>query len=66
LAERDHRVLKALRERAIPVAISMAGGYGRDITQTVAIHRRTLEEGLASWQAWRSTHQGHAMKECVA
>ncbi len=53
LAERDRRVLAALRERGIPVAISMAGGYGRDIADTVAVHHRTLQEGLLSWQAWR-------------
>lgn len=66
LAERDRRVLAALRERAIPVAISMAGGYGRDVTQTVAIHQRSLAEGLASWQAWQAGHAGHPMEECVA
>jgi acetoin utilization deacetylase AcuC-like enzyme len=53
LAERDRRVYLALRERAIPVAVSMAGGYGREIHTTVAVHQRTLELGLASWQAWR-------------
>jgi acetoin utilization deacetylase AcuC-like enzyme len=53
LAQRDGRVLTALRERGMAVAISMAGGYGRDISTTVAIHQRTLQEGLASWQAWR-------------
>jgi acetoin utilization deacetylase AcuC-like enzyme len=36
LAERDRRVLAALRARGIPVAVSMAGGYGRDIATTVA------------------------------
>jgi len=50
LAERDRRVLAALRERGIPVALSMAGGYGRDVAVTVEIHRRTLAEALACWQ----------------
>ena len=54
LTERDRRVLGALRERDIPVAMSMAGGYGRDVNTTVAIHRQTLAEGLASWQAWKA------------
>ena len=53
LAERDRRVFAALRERGIPVAVAMAGGYGRDIATTVAVHRRTLELGLASWTAWQ-------------
>ena len=52
LAERDRRVLKLLGERRIPVALSMAGGYGRDLDTTVAIQRRTLELALAAWRAW--------------
>ena len=53
LAERDRRVLDALRERRIPVALAMAGGYGRDLNTTVAIHRQTLAEAHESWRAWR-------------
>ena len=52
LAERDHRVLQALRERGIPVALSMAGGYGRDLSTTVDIQRQTLALAHRSWQAW--------------
>jgi acetoin utilization deacetylase AcuC-like enzyme len=52
LAERDRRVLAALRERGIPVALSMAGGYGRDLDTTVAVQRRTLELALESWRSW--------------
>ncbi|MFG5408550.1 histone deacetylase [Piscinibacter sakaiensis] len=37
LAERDRRVLGALRARGIPVAVSMAGGYGRELEVTVAL-----------------------------
>jgi acetoin utilization deacetylase AcuC-like enzyme len=52
LAERDRRVLAWLRERRVPVALSMAGGYGRDLAITVAIQRRTLAEACRSWRAW--------------
>jgi acetoin utilization deacetylase AcuC-like enzyme len=52
LAERDRSVFAALHERGIPVAVSMAGGYGRNIEHTVAVHRRTLHEALLSWRAW--------------
>jgi len=52
LAERDRRVLGLLRERRVPVALSMAGGYGRDLATTVDVQRRTLELALASWQLW--------------
>ena len=54
LAERDRRVFAALAARRIPVAVSMAGGYGRDLAVTVAVQRRTLEEALSAWQAWPS------------
>jgi acetoin utilization deacetylase AcuC-like enzyme len=57
LAERDRRVLAALRERGIPVALSMAGGYGRDLDTTVAVQRRTLEIAHASWSAWAAESQ---------
>jgi acetoin utilization deacetylase AcuC-like enzyme len=56
LAERDRRVFAACRARRIPVAVSMAGGYGRDIADTVAIQHRTLHEALASWQQWNNVH----------
>ncbi len=42
LAARDRRVLDACRAHGVPVAIAMAGGYARDIADTVAIHTRTL------------------------
>jgi acetoin utilization deacetylase AcuC-like enzyme len=57
LAERDRRVLTALRSRGVPVAVVMAGGYGRDVAVTVDIHRRTLELACASWQSWQSAVQ---------
>jgi len=57
LAERDRRVLAELRRRGIPVALSMAGGYGRDLHTTVAVQRRTLELALESWRAWSPARQ---------
>jgi acetoin utilization deacetylase AcuC-like enzyme len=57
LAERDRRVFAALRERQVPVAVSMAGGYGRQVESTVAVHRRTLQEALASWRHWQGRAQ---------
>ena len=52
LAERDRRVLCALRDRRIPVALSMAGGYGRDLSTTVEVQRQTLALALQSWRVW--------------
>ena len=52
LLERDRRVLTALRERRIPVALSMAGGYGRELATTVACQVNTLNEAAGQWQRW--------------
>lgn len=54
LAERDRRVLAALHGRGVPVALSMAGGYGRVIDETVAIQFSTVCEALRWWSAWRA------------
>jgi acetoin utilization deacetylase AcuC-like enzyme len=42
LLRRDELVLGRLAARGIPVAIAMAGGYGRDLEDTVAIHAATV------------------------
>jgi acetoin utilization deacetylase AcuC-like enzyme len=55
LAERDRRVFSACRERGIAVAVSMAGGYGHNIDDTVSVHLRTLQEAWASWRERRTT-----------
>jgi acetoin utilization deacetylase AcuC-like enzyme len=53
LAERDRRVFDACRARGIPVAVSMAGGYGRDVDVTVGVHLHTLQTAYRSWQHWK-------------
>jgi acetoin utilization deacetylase AcuC-like enzyme len=42
LAERDRLVLASCRERGIPVAVTMAGGYAREVSDIVDIHFRTV------------------------
>ena len=42
LARRDAMVLEACREVGIPVAVTIAGGYGRNIDDTVAAHVGTV------------------------
>ncbi len=49
LLERDRRVLSYCRERGRPIAIAMAGGYARQIDDTVAIHRNTIELAKTLW-----------------
>jgi acetoin utilization deacetylase AcuC-like enzyme len=42
LAERDRIVLETCKERGIPVAITMAGGYARDVEDTVDVHFQSI------------------------
>lgn len=52
LAARDRKVLQAASERRIPVALSMAGGYGRDVEVTVDLHLATIRAAVESWRGW--------------
>lgn len=54
LAERDRRVFTALLQRRIPVALSMAGGYGRDLADTVQVQINTLRLAEEHWQRWNN------------
>jgi acetoin utilization deacetylase AcuC-like enzyme len=60
LAERDRRVFDCLHKHGIPVAIAMAGGYGRDTAVTVEVHRRTFVAALEAWQRWRAATESAA------
>lgn len=42
LAERDRMVFEMCRKAGLPVAVTMAGGYGRDVSDTVDIHFQTV------------------------
>jgi acetoin utilization deacetylase AcuC-like enzyme len=43
LAERDRMVLETCRERGLPVALTMAGGYARDVEDTVDVHFQSIK-----------------------
>ena len=47
LMRRDSMVLQACREVGIPVAVTVAGGYGRDLEATVQAHLSTVEVARA-------------------
>jgi acetoin utilization deacetylase AcuC-like enzyme len=47
---RDDRVFAFAERLQIPVAVTMAGGYGRDIDVTVQLHLQTIR---VAWQAWQ-------------
>ena len=42
LAQRDELVLRTCREIGLPVCVTIAGGYGRDIADTVRVHLQTV------------------------
>ena len=42
LEMRDRLVLESAFQRKIPVAIAMAGGYGKNLQDTVAVHMQTV------------------------
>jgi acetoin utilization deacetylase AcuC-like enzyme len=57
LRQRDERVLGTAAASGLPVAVVPAGGYARDLRDTVAIHATTLRLGLKSRQgrSWSKT-----------
>lgn len=54
LLERDRRVLLGARQRGIAVAVAMAGGYGRDVETTVALHLQTVSLAASLQRGWTS------------
>ena len=58
LAERDRRVFAFLQQRRVPVAVTMAGGYGHDIHTTVAVQLRTVQIAQQAQQTWAAGGTG--------
>ncbi len=52
LAERDAIVFEAARSRGIPIAVTFAGGYARQVQDTVTIHTNTI---LAAKKTFETT-----------
>jgi acetoin utilization deacetylase AcuC-like enzyme len=50
MATRDRRVFEFAEDLGVPIAVAMAGGYGRDIATTVDVHFSTVR---AAHDAWR-------------
>ncbi len=46
LRARDRMVIEAARSAAIPLVVTLAGGYARRVDDTVEIHCATVEEAL--------------------
>ncbi len=49
LRRRDSLVTQACRERNLPMVVVLAGGYARDVEDTVHIHLSTLREAASLW-----------------
>jgi acetoin utilization deacetylase AcuC-like enzyme len=47
LAERDRLVLEACRDSGIPVAVTMAGGYARNVEDTVDVHFQSIKRAAS-------------------
>jgi acetoin utilization deacetylase AcuC-like enzyme len=49
LRRRDRLVFNAARELAVPVVVTLAGGYARRLEDTVDIHAATVEEAIGAF-----------------
>jgi acetoin utilization deacetylase AcuC-like enzyme len=49
LAQRDRLVLEMCSEARLPVAVTMAGGYAKDVEDIVAIHVQTVRTAAELW-----------------
>ncbi len=54
LEARDRRVFDWAWQRRIPLAFSMAGGYGVQIDQTVQVQMNTYRVALEYWAKWNA------------
>jgi acetoin utilization deacetylase AcuC-like enzyme len=54
MAARDEAVMQVAKQYQLPVAIAMAGGYGRTIEDTVAVHMQTISIAFDHFEARKS------------
>ena len=59
LQARDRRVFDWAFQRCIPLAFSMAGGYGVNMEDTVQVQVNTYRVALDYFQKWQLRHQRH-------
>ncbi len=52
LAARDRLVFERCRRAGLPVAVAMAGGYGRRIKNTVDLHLQTVRLAVETARTW--------------
>ena len=54
LEARDRRVVDWAWSKRIPLAFSMAGGYGKVLEDTVEVHVNTFRVAYAYWRRWQN------------
>ena len=54
LRQRDAIVLEWARRRRIPLAMAMAGGYGKDLADTVQVQMNSFALAYCHWQHWQN------------
>ena len=54
LQMRDRMVLQWAGERRMPMAMAMAGGYGKEIADTVQVQINTFALAYEAWQHWQN------------
>jgi acetoin utilization deacetylase AcuC-like enzyme len=52
LARRNEIVFEACARERLPVAVTMAGGYGHDVNDTVDVHFQCVRQVLEWWRRW--------------
>lgn len=50
LAQRDHIIYNQCRKAGLPIAVVMAGGYARNVDDTVDIHIQTISSAIHIYQ----------------
>jgi len=55
LEARDRRVFDWAWQRRVPLAMTMAGGYGRRIEETVQVQVNTWRVAVEFWRRWQQT-----------
>ncbi|OQW86062.1 MAG: histone deacetylase [Rhodoferax ferrireducens] len=56
MRSRDQRVFDWAFEHRVPVAMVMAGGYGRDIDTTLRVQVNTYHTALDYWHRWQALY----------
>lgn len=54
LMERDRMVFEWAWRKRVPLAMAMAGGYGREIADTVQVQINTFSQALSAWERWQN------------